>query len=305
VRIVLQNGAVHVDFFAQTAMSSQNLTIVVVVAFGEPSVGKSLLLSKLAALNERRELDDEPFYVTIDEPTADAAICEQIKRVYEQTNAAAAGGSVDNASLVMQVQRMIMRRRVEQYKQFIDDRLASGMQRARLAGRKSLAIVCDGHTLTDSYLYVRSRIESGQLSEAQFLEHQSLQSTLLSEVASALRQPDAFVRLAIGDRSGATHLHRIRAYRRTETESGVPESEFARLAKHADFAESTMARRFGAQATRIVTDCKEPERVLDEFRDFLRTSVLGSATHAHTLSLPAATDLLAPNEARSVKVSVQ
>lgn len=168
----------------------QALSIVVVVAFGEPSVGKSLLLSNLETLNGRADLEDEPFYATIDEPTADAEICEQIKRVYEQKNAVAATEGGDNDSLlVLRVQRMILRRRIAQYKQFIEERLASSMHRARLAGRKSLVIVCDGHTLTDSYLYVRSRIESGQLSQAQFLEHQLLQSTLLSDVASALRQP--------------------------------------------------------------------------------------------------------------------
>lgn len=282
----------------------QALSIVVVVAFGEPSVGKSLLLSNLETLNGRADLEDEPFYATIDEPTADAEICEQIKRVYEQKNAVAATEGGDNDSLlVLRVQRMILRRRIAQYKQFIEERLASSMHRARLAGRKSLVIVCDGHTLTDSYLYVRSRIESGQLSQAQFLEHQLLQSTLLSDVASALRQPDAFVRLAIGDKSGKTHQHRILAYRRTETERDVPASEFARLAKHADFAEATMARRLGSMVARIVTDRKEPKCVLDEFRRFVRDSVLGGATHVH---LPQShTDPLKGKQARSVDVGAQ
>jgi len=253
------------------------LSIVSVVVYGEPGVGKTSLLQRLTARNQCDAADDEPFYVTIDEPTADAAIGEQIRRVYANADA---GGSEE---LVRSVQRLIMRRRVAQYKEFLDDKLAAAMQSARLANRTALVVLCDGHTLTDSYLYVRSRIETGQLRDSAFLQHQNEQADVLCDVPSALRAPDAFVRLAMADRSGGTHHYRVCECRRSAAERDVPAREFARLARHADFAEQAMAQRFDVASTRIETDRCTPEAVVDSVRRFARRVVAQRApTRSHT-----------------------
>jgi len=277
---------------------SRTVTVATVVVFGEPAVGKSLLLANLAALN-KLDLSDEPFYACIGEPTSEPEISAAIKRVYEESGDAIESGR----SEAIDVQALILKRRIEQFHEFFELGLARALKAARAAGRRTLVVVCDGHTLTDSYLYVRSRIASGQIRADEFAAHEVRQRTLLGGVQPALVVPDAFVQLAIGDRSGETHRHRIVEYRRTATECNVAPHTFAELARHADMARVELERRFaGAAFARLTTDDKTPRQVCNAFRLVVRRCALDGATRTVPVLGRALDGALSP---RATGVSMQ
>ena len=226
----------------------------VVVAFGAPGTGKSTLCGELLARNGDAA---SPFrFAIIDEPTQRADIVALLTQMYNETaDDIAAGRSV--AALA---QTSIMEARVESYIDFANNRLPA--ERARAASEhKRLVVVCDGHVLSDTEIYVRAKFEAGQISDAELMTFIARRHEALNGVSDAFARPALYCHLTIDDDpSGAKHHHRVCTQRNNAVESGVDSSVFARLAQYASEASTTLRC-----ADRLPTNELSPTAVCDQF----------------------------------------
>jgi deoxyadenosine/deoxycytidine kinase len=240
------------------------MQVLVVAVFGAPATGKTTLLRKLAKYTEGKI-----HYVTIDEPTNDPVINDLIAKMYKERT----GVVPEGQSVAWQVQTRIAQMRIETYDDFAHMHLAGHIEDAARKGCDTIALVSEGHLLTDDKLYVQSKVDSGQITKQQFHYYEVAKADFLSRIPRLYAQPCAFLELALDDTSGVTHVARIEA-RGSKAESGEPPEVFANLARYSEQTRRILEKpnnTFLKQPVvdRIVTDRLSPEDLLRDFCAFV------------------------------------
>ncbi len=270
------------------------LNVVCVVVFGAPATGKTTLLRMLEAATE-----GTVHYATIDEPTHYPDIAQKLAIMYNESQETIAAGK----SVAFDVQMRIMTRRAQIYAEFYHGLLQLHVELAAKKGCHTVAVVCDGHLLTDDKLYVQSKVDSGQISLDQQHSYEVIKEAYLKTLPPLFATPDEFLELTLADASGHTHIRRIAA-RESFVEVGVPAAVFARLSQYASRASDQLTRDLGATTaiSTMLTDTFTPLEMLQKFKHFVEQRVsshLKNFRHPKNLDL----DVMAAKLLTSIRTS--